>query len=115
MVPIVLRCSSCDARPPLCDVCVDNLLAQLIGIARARGYWWGRAVRTVMRGQAWPTYETSARVQDIAQRKIADLTEDVRLADRLARACAAAARDAYEDETPVPGERSFTTGTRSRR
>jgi len=97
-------CSTCGQTAPLCALCLDDLEVQLVGVARARGYWWGRSVRTVMRGQAWPTFEESERVQQIARRKVADIARgDEQLMERLARAAATAARAAYEDSTPVPG------------
>lgn len=100
----MLHCSTCGARSPLCDRCVDATFAQLGGVANIRGYDWGRAIRRVMPGQPWPAYEESERVQAIARRKVEELARgDERLLDLLARTCAVAARKAYEDDTPVPG------------
>ena len=108
-VLVVLTCSTCGAQSPLCDRCLDATFAQLGGVAKVRGHDWGRAVRQVMPGQPWPTFEESERVQAIARRKVEELARgDDRLLDLLARACAAEAREAYEDNTPVPSAVSFT-------
>ena len=105
-----MPCTACDSIAPLCDACLGQAVTWLAGTAAARGVRWGQAVRRAATGD-WPAYDASDRIRAIAGRKVGDLTSDARLLDRLARACAAAAREAFEAGTPpVPGSVSFTVG-----
>jgi hypothetical protein len=102
-----VNCTGCRSVAPLCDACLDQATRWLTGTAAARGVIWGRRVRRVADGD-WPAY-ASERIRALAARKVADIAGgDRRLLDRLARACAAAARETYEADTPpVPGSVSF--------
>jgi len=95
----VIACLICGDEPPLCDACVDDKFSYMCGTAAARGYGWGQEVATKLGGRTnrlppWPDFEGKARA--IARRKVADLTADERLLERLARACWADARRRYE-------------------
>jgi len=70
-------------RDRLCDRCVADSFAQLRGVAACRGEVWAMAVaERCGRHQPWPA---SVRATAIAQRKVADLTSDSRLAEMLVR------------------------------
>ena len=67
----------------MCDRCVADSFAQLRGVAACRGEVWAMSVAARCgRRQPWLASE---RATAIAQRKIADLTSDARLADLLGR------------------------------
>ncbi|MBA3457679.1 MAG: hypothetical protein H0T42_31645 [Deltaproteobacteria bacterium] len=70
-------------RDRMCDRCVADSFAQLRGVAACRGEVWAMSVaERCRRSQPWPA---SDRATAIAQRKIADLTSDSRLAELLGR------------------------------
>lgn len=74
---------------------------------------WGERLRRLMPGQAWPTYETSARLQHITRKKVRALAGgDDTLLDLLARACADSARDMYERSAAPPLSISFRVDKR---
>jgi hypothetical protein len=79
---------TCDcARDRLCDRCVDDAFAQLRGVAACRGEVWAMTVaKTCRRDRPWPCSSSGLddRAWAIARRKVADLTADARLAERLA-------------------------------
>jgi hypothetical protein len=67
----------------MCDRCVADSFAQLRGVAACRGEVWAMSVAARCgRSQPWPATD---RATAIAQRKIADLTSDTRLAEMLVR------------------------------
>jgi hypothetical protein len=76
-----MNCSC--SREALCDRCVEDGFAHLRGVASCRGeVWAARVARETSTSQPWPAH--AGRAADIARRKIADLTRDPRLAERLA-------------------------------
>ena len=107
-------CSHCQGVPPLCDACVDQRLAWHLGYARAAGQRWGAAVRQTRPGHPWPTWEGSPRLRQLALAKIADVADDERVRDALARACADAAGAAYTTRAPRPGGIAFYADGRPR-
>jgi hypothetical protein len=109
-----MPCSTCTGTSPLCDACVDRHVMWHAGMARNAGRAWGLAIRRAGIVNEWPVYDGdgSAKLRAIAARKVAELAGgDARLLDRLARDCAAAAREAYESGA-APGSVSFTLFTR---
>lgn len=71
-------------RDGLCDRCVDDVFAQLRGVAACRGEVWAmNLARRCRRDLPWPAFE--GRTRELARAKISDLTGDPRLAERLAR------------------------------
>lgn len=83
------------ARTNLCERCYAFSLATLTGHARARGWAWAdRVARRAALDQPWPTHKERAAV--IARAQVADLSEDPRLLEVLARACAEEAAAQWE-------------------
>lgn len=79
-------------RTELCDTCLAGAWDNLRGVAACRGDVWAESVaaRTKRsRLTPWPAHE--GRAAAIARRKVADLTGDPRLLDRLAAELARAA------------------------
>ena len=107
-------CRECAGVAPLCDTCVDQRLAWHLGYARAAGQRWGAAVRETRPGQPWPTWEASPRLRQLARAKVADIADDERLRDALARACADAACASYTTRAPRPGSVAFYANGRAR-
>jgi hypothetical protein len=110
----VRTCSTCNARAPLCDACVDAAVDQFRGVAAIRGTLWGARVRTMLTG-AWPSWTDPAadRLRAVARKKVRDLVAgDERLLEVLARVCAEAAAVEYAEPTQRPGGVSFTVGSR---
>jgi hypothetical protein len=71
----------CRATPALCDRCVDDLFAQLGGVAACRGETWANSVMARVRThEPWPE---TPKAWAIAQRRVEDLTRDQRLLARL--------------------------------
>ena len=105
-----MTCSTCRGAPPLCDACLDQRLAWHLGYARAAGQRWGEAVHRARPGQPWPTWDESPRLRALAHAKVAEVADDPRLAEALARACAQAAARAYASPGPRPGSVSFRIG-----
>jgi hypothetical protein len=67
---------------PLCDECIREHLFWWKGVAQSRGESWARAVANVIPvDRPWPRTE---KMRAGALRKVADLTTDVRLRERLA-------------------------------
>lgn len=90
-VNVVNNCCAMDA---LCSRCQDDLFAQHRGTAQNRGHFW--AVDLEARGirGTWP--EASDRVTAIAVEKVADLTRDTGLRERLAVEVIRAARKRWD-------------------
>lgn len=86
----MIACTTCGARPPLCDACVSATVAAMRGHARARGMSWAMAVaeRVSPSSRPWPAYE--GRAAAIARAKVADLARDERVLEEMAV-------EAYED------------------
>lgn len=79
-----------------------------IGTARMLGQRWGASVRRREPSQAWPAWDASPRLQEIARRHVARLAgESAELLEVLARACADAAGAEYTSPAPAPGSVSF--------
>jgi hypothetical protein len=82
--------------PPnaLCDRCLEDAFGQFKGVAACRGEAWARDVaKRIPREMPWPS--SSPKITAIAQRKVADITADPRLRERLAAELAAWAAKAW--------------------
>jgi hypothetical protein len=75
---------TCCSFDVLCDRCLEDLFAQLRGVAACRGEVWAMELAKVPHLRALPWPEDSERVLAIARAKIADLSRDERARDRLA-------------------------------
>ncbi len=84
-------------RDQLCHDCFARHLDWSIGVASARGYGWANSVaerRPDLLDRPWP--ELAGRAAEIAAVKVADLTEDRRVFDRLLARLDAEARRRWE-------------------
>jgi hypothetical protein len=82
--------------PPdkLCDRCLEDAFGQFKGIAACRGEAWARDVaRKVRREMPWPSFEGKAKAMAIG--RVADMTRDARLREKLAAELAAWAAKAW--------------------
>lgn len=85
----------------MCDDCLDEKLAQLRGVAQARGHHWARAIAEVIPiDRPWPATE---RMRAIARRKVSDLGRDDRLLEVLADECVLAAARWWNRELEAAG------------
>lgn len=117
----LLRCDRCGKRAPYCDDCLAQVKTWFTGPATTRGALWAEhvLVRLAARGAAieaappWPDYNGSERARALAQSKIADLTDDPRLRDALARVVNASAADEWAKLLRDPGRRGLILGARS--
>ena len=67
---------------PLFEECLPEKLSQLAGVAQCRGEAWARSIANVCPiDKAWPA---TARMREIAIRKVRDLADDKRLTELLA-------------------------------
>jgi hypothetical protein len=67
---------------PLCNECFAEHLTWFTGVAQSRGESWARAIANVIPIDGpWPRTE---KMRAGALRKVADLTDDARLRERLA-------------------------------
>lgn len=77
----------CDCpRDHLCSTCFDQRIIWHSGLAVVRGERWAADVarrRPELLAEPWPELASGSRALEIAVRKLADLTDDVRVLDRL--------------------------------
>jgi hypothetical protein len=70
-------------------------------VAACRGSYWAEGVARRLGGRRlehqWPAFDSSARVRELALRRVADMAHDPQLRLDFARACAEAARERFEE------------------
>jgi hypothetical protein len=93
----VVGCLTCNGLEALCDRCLADAEAKIIGCAMLRGERWGESVARRMgtKRAPWPSWERTKRLRAIAISKVSDVTRDQRLRERLARVCAEWAGRSY--------------------
>jgi hypothetical protein len=93
--------------PPhaLCDACLETAFSQMRGIAACRGESWSHDVaRKVSREMPWPSFEGKAKAMAIG--RVADMTRDTRLREKLAAELAAWAAKAWATAEERTGGRT---------
>jgi hypothetical protein len=92
---------TCAGQVPLCGRCRQQQWSWLAGVAACRGSYWAESVARRMGSRrlehAWPRFDASARVRELALERVADLARDPQLRLDFARACADAAQERFEE------------------
>jgi hypothetical protein len=102
----VVTCTRCRQAAPFCDACFEQQVMWKTSHAQIVGRRWGGGLRRRSVVGEWLAWDDplAERLRTVAYRKVATFAAgDDRLHEHLAKVCAEAAADAFENATPPVG------------